>query len=207
MTEELVYRALTFIALTLIIGISATFRHRAERQSGALRDNPGLPLIRLLRLLGLVVMLPLFGYLLNPAWVGWARFDLPAWARWLGAAGALATIPLCFWVLRSIGMNISPSHTTRVGHTLITHGPYRWVRHPLYSVGALFCVSLVLLTALWWLGVGMLIPLALLLWRTRREEEHLIAAFGDEYRAYMRRTGRFLPRLMVLRAERSGEPV
>lgn len=98
-------------------------------------------------------------------------------------------------MLSSIGTNISPSHATRAGHQLITHGPYRWVRHPLYSAGLLLCVSLTLLTALWALGVGMLIPLAVLLWRTPREEARLIALFGDEYRAYMRRAGRFFPRL------------
>ena len=75
----------------------------------------------------------------------------------------------------------------------MTHGPYRWVRHPLYSVGMLLYGSLTLLTGLWWLGVGSLIPLAVLLWRTPREEARLIEAFGEEYRVYMRRTGRFLP--------------
>jgi protein-S-isoprenylcysteine O-methyltransferase Ste14 len=103
-------------------------------------------------------------------------------------------------VLSSIGTNISPSHATRAGHRLITHGPYRWVRHPLYSAGLLLCVSLTLLTALWTLGVGMLIPLAVLLWRTPLEEARLVATFGEEYRAYMRRTGRFFPRLRALAA-------
>ncbi|HMQ33045.1 MAG TPA: isoprenylcysteine carboxylmethyltransferase family protein [Chloroflexaceae bacterium] len=195
MSEELLYRGLTLVLLTMIFGISATFRHRADRVGGALQGENGLRLVVVLRLLSLIILLPLLGYLVNPAWVTWAQFDLPAWMRWLGVAGGVLAVPLAYWVLRSIGTNISPSHATREGHQLVTHGPYRWVRHPLYSVGILLCISLTLLTALWTLGVGMLIPLAVLLWRTPREEARLIETFGDEYRAYMRRTGRFFPRL------------
>ena len=195
MSEELLYRGLTLVLLAVIFGISATFRYRADRVGGALQGENGLRLVVVLRLLSLLILLPLLGYLVNPAWVTWAQFDLPAWMRWLGVAGMIITIPLVTWVLRSIGTNISPSHATREGHQLVTHGPYRWVRHPLYSVGILLCISLTLLTALWTLGVGMLIPLAVLLWRTPREEARLIETFGDEYRAYMRRTGRFIPRI------------
>ena len=197
MSEELLYRGLTLVLLAVIFGTSATFRRRADREGGALQGENGLRLVVVLRLLSLLVLLPLLGYLINPVWVNWARLDLPTSLRWLGAAGIIIAIPLATWVLRSIGTNISPSHATREGHQLITHGPYRWVRHPLYSVGILLCVSLTLLTALWTLGVGMLIPLAVLLWRTPREEARLIETFGDEYRAYMRRTGRFFPRVVT----------
>ncbi|GAB4428983.1 MAG: hypothetical protein OHK0015_12400 [Chloroflexi bacterium OHK40] len=197
MNEALVYRGLTLGILSLVFGISATFRRRADRVGGALQGENGLRLVVVLRLLSLVVLLPLLGYLINPVWVAWARLYLPSWTRWLGAAGMIIAIPLATWALRSIGTNISPSHATREGHQLITHGPYRWVRHPLYSVGILLCISLTLLTALWTLGVGMLIPLAVLLWRTPREEARLIETFGDEYRTYMRRTGRFFPRIVT----------
>jgi protein-S-isoprenylcysteine O-methyltransferase Ste14 len=197
MNEELIYRGLTLVLLSLIFGISATFRRRADREGGALQGENGLRLVVVLRLLSLLVLLPLLGYLINPAWVAWARLDLPDWARWLGVAGGALAAPLATWVLSSIGTNISPSHATRAGHQLITHGPYRWVRHPLYSAGLLLCVSLTLLTALWTLGVGMLVPLAVLLWRTPREEARLVETFGEEYRAYMRRTGRFFPRILT----------
>ncbi len=197
MYDELLYRGLTLAFLSLTLGISAAFRRRADQAGGALRGERGLRLVVVLRLLSIVVLLPLFGYLINPAWVAWARVDLPTWVRWLGIAGATAAIPLATWVLASIGTNISPSHATREGHQLITHGPYHWVRHPIYSAGLLLFIALTLLTALWTLGVGMLIPLAVLLWRTPQEEARLIDAFGEEYRSYMRRTGRFFPRLRV----------
>ena len=126
---------------------------------------------------------------------GWARFPLPGWARWLAALVALAAIPMFYWILVSLGVNISPTQATRQNHTLVTHGPYRWVRHPLYSTGLIFCISLTLLTAVWWVAVWGLLPFILLLLRTSQEEARLIDAFGNEYRDYMQRTGRFLPRL------------
>ena len=193
MNDEGTYRLLTVVLLGLAVGISSYYRRQADRQGGRLGGASGLRLVVILRLLSLLVLLPLFGYLINPAWVSWARIDLPPWLRWLGAGGALLASLLSIWIFASIGTNISPSHATRTDHRLVTHGPCRWVRHPLYSVGMLLYGSLTLLTGLWWLGVGSLIPLAVLLWRTPREEARLIEAFGEEYRVYMRRTGRFLP--------------
>jgi protein-S-isoprenylcysteine O-methyltransferase Ste14 len=160
-----------------------------------MRTSEGKGLVIVLRLMGLAVLLPLCGYLINPDWVAWARFALPDGVRWLAALVALALLPLVYWIFVSIGNNISPTQATRAKHQLVTHGPYRWVRHPLYSTGFALAVCLTLITSLWWLAVGMIVPLVILLLRTSKEEARLIEAFGDEYREYMKRTGRFLPRL------------
>jgi len=65
----------------------------------------------------------------------------------------------------------------------------------LYTFGTIFFLALALLSGVWWLGVGMLVSFAILFWRTGREEANLLKRFGDEYRTYMQRTGRYLPRL------------
>jgi len=54
--------------------------------------------------------------------------------------------------------------------------------------------SVTLLTANWLIGVTSLIVLALLVVRTPQEEAMLIERFGQQYRDYMARTGRFIPR-------------
>jgi protein-S-isoprenylcysteine O-methyltransferase Ste14 len=69
------------------------------------------------------------------------------------------------------------------------------MRHPLYTFGALWLLALAGVTTLWWLGLVLLPALLALGWRTRYEEANLLARFGDEYRAYMAQTGRFLPKL------------
>lgn len=195
MTSEMIFRLLTAALFMIVFFISVYYRHRAERQGGQLNKREGQRLLPFLRLLGLVGLLPLFGYILNPDWVAWARFDLPIWARWGAAMVAISMIPLLYAVFATIGNNISPTEATRVGHQLITTGPYRWIRHPLYTFGALFFLALSVLTTLWWPALFLLPGLAALIWRARYEEANLIARFGDEYRAYRQQTGRFLPKL------------
>ena len=124
----------------------------------------------------------------------WSRLDLSPWLRWSGAGLGAASLPLAHWVFSSIGENITPTVTTRRDHELVTDGLYRWVRHPQYSVGSTFWVSLSLLAANWFMGLASLLVLAMLLVRLPKEEEKLIERFGDEYREYMKRTGRLLPR-------------
>ena len=194
MQAEVVFRLITLIVLVAAASIGVTFRRRAERNGGAMRTAEGRRLVVLLRLLGLLVLAPLLGYLIHPPAMAWARLGLPEGIRWLAAAVALGLVPVFYWIFSSIGNNISPTQATRQGHQLVTHGPYRWVRHPLYSFGFLLILALTLLTDLWWLAVAMLPPLAILLWRTPVEEARLVETFGDAYRAYMRQTGRFWPR-------------
>lgn len=77
----------------------------------------------------------------------------------------------------------------------MTHGPYRWVRHPLYSVGFLSFLGFFLLSNSWVILLGLLLTIPFLILRTPQEEERLIERYGDQYRAYMQRTGKFLPKL------------
>lgn len=195
MENEIAFRIATLLLLVAAVSISVSFRHKAEREGGAMERPEGRWLLLVLRLLALFALLPLLAWLINPTWVIWARFPAPDWLRWLAVAAAATMIPALYWMFHSLGLNISPTQATRQGHQLITHGPYRWIRHPLYSFGLIFFLALIVVTCLWSLAVGMLIPFALLMWRTPKEEARLVEKFGDDYRVYMQRTGRFFPRL------------
>ncbi|HEX6386861.1 MAG TPA: isoprenylcysteine carboxylmethyltransferase family protein [Anaerolineae bacterium] len=195
MSNETIFRVVTFFLFVAVPGISGFFRNRAERRGGRMTTDEGQRPVLFLRLAGLIFFLPLLGYLVNPDWVAWARVILPPWVRWLGALGGALSIPLGYWVFHSLGLNVSPTQATREGHKLVTHGPYHWVRHPLYTVGFFFWLSIILLTGIWWMAPWLLAAGAFILWRTPREEAKLIETFGDEYRLYMKRTGRYLPRL------------
>ncbi len=151
-----------------------------------------MPTAVALRSSGLALMLSVAAYVLNLRWMKWSSLDLPVWLRWSGAGLGTASLPLALWVFRTIGKNITPSVETREEHELVTGGPYRWVRHPLYAVGSSFFVSLSLVAANWFMGLS---SLSVLLVRSPKEEEKLIERFGDEYRQYMKRTGRLLPGL------------
>jgi len=84
---------------------------------------------------------------------------------------------------------------TRKHHTLVVTGPYRWVRHPFYCCAAFLVLATTLISAnaLFLVTGGLVIVLLGL--RTRIEERHLLMRFGEDYRQYMARTGRFFPRL------------
>ena len=140
-------------------------------------------------------MLGLFAYMANPSWMAWSSVILPNWLRWIGVALGTIGGVLLVWTLRTLGTNLTDTVVTRREHTLVTSGPYRWVRHPFYDAVALCMVANSLAAANWFLLLTGVALFALIVVRTRREEENLVARFGDSYRAYTQRTGPFLPRI------------
>lgn len=148
-----------------------------------------------LRLSGILLWLSIIAYIVYPPAVDWATIALPTWLRWIGVLGGIIAVGLLIWMFSSLGMNITDTVVTRQKHTLVTHGPYRWIRHPLYTFGAFFFLSLSLISSLWIIPVLGIPAFAILINRTSVEEESLHARFGEEYQQYTRQTGRFLPRL------------
>jgi protein-S-isoprenylcysteine O-methyltransferase Ste14 len=140
------------------------------------------------------MLICLVAYLSDARWLSWWSLALPAWLRWAGAGLFVVGGMLATWTFASLGKNLTDTVVTRKNHTLILTGPYRWVRHPFYGAVAMTVLALAIVAANWLLLLGGIAVLSLLVIRTRKEEEKLVERFGDEYRRYMERTGRFLPR-------------
>lgn len=187
-----------WVALAILLGtiaISAFHRRRARREGETRpRHREGGWLI-----LGRVLAAgPLFGGVLLhvavPSWMHWASLPLPEWVRWIGVGAGLLVMPAAHWVLHTLGRNVSETVLTKDEHELVTNGPYRWIRHPLYTTGIVLFSALGLVAASWFIlgwtlvalaGVrGVVIP---------REEQELLVRFGGEYEEYIRRTGAMLP--------------
>jgi len=135
-------------------------------------------------------------YLFAPHWLAWANIPLAPWLRWVGATICLLTLPWFAWVHHVLGHNFSSTLNIRANHTLVTSGPYRWVRHPMYTAFYVLHLATILATANLFLGLTWLGGLAAVIsLRVDREEAMMIRQFGEVYRAYMRQTGRFLPPL------------
>jgi protein-S-isoprenylcysteine O-methyltransferase Ste14 len=102
----------------------------------------GLVVLRLL-MLAMWVLILLYGFD-QPRMMHFALV-LPEVLRWLGVAGAVVSLGLLVWVHRSLGENWSRLLQVREGQALVTHGPYQWVRHPMYAVlsGFYLCAALV----------------------------------------------------------------
>jgi protein-S-isoprenylcysteine O-methyltransferase Ste14 len=195
--NENIFRILAALIFFTGVGISSYFRRKADRESGETisRSVDGRPMMTIIKLGGLLLWLsPLF-YLINPSWMTWSKIGLPESIRWLGVGiGILCDLGI-YWLFSSIGSGITPTSATRTEHRLITSGPYRWVRHPLYTVGSSLFLAFGLMADNWFIAtLGLFAFLAMAI-RTPREEANLIAKFGDEYREYMKRTGRYLPKL------------
>jgi protein-S-isoprenylcysteine O-methyltransferase Ste14 len=198
-TNEQLFRWF-FIAISIsTLSISGYFRRKA-RQSGEVipRAREG-KLVLLSRLLfSAPLYLPIIAFMLNPAWMAWSAISIPIWLRWLDVAVGLGMLPLIYWVVSSIGNNISETFLTKENPILVTHGPYHWVRHPLYTVATIWLISLSILGANWFmLAMTCLAFMGLAVLVIPREETELRRNFGNEYQDYMKRTGRFVPRLYL----------
>ncbi len=148
-----------------------------------------------LRALVVYEVATLMTYLFAPHWWTWAALPLPAALRWVGVPLGLAALALLWWTHRSLGINFRPTLRVTERQELVTGGPYRMLRHPMYSALTLLHLGAALLLANAFLGATWLGGLALLLAvRIPREEAMLLARFGAPYRDHMARTGRLLPR-------------
>jgi protein-S-isoprenylcysteine O-methyltransferase Ste14 len=197
MNPETIFRLSVLTTLLIGVGISTYFRRNADRETGETvsRKTDGNLLMNIIRLGGLVLWLSPVVYVLNPGWISWAKIGLTDGLRWFGVClGILCGVGI-YWLFSSIGNNITPTSATRKEHKLVTSGPYRWVRHPLYTIGSTLFVSFGLMADNWFIAALGLLAFIVMAIRTPKEEARLIEKFGDEYRDYMKTTGAFLPKL------------
>jgi protein-S-isoprenylcysteine O-methyltransferase Ste14 len=129
---------------------------------------------------------------------GWLRTRLFAanlWTEWLGVAVTAAGLGFAVWARAYLGGNWSGAVTVKVEHELVRSGPYRWVRHPIYSGMILAMLG----TALERRQVRGLIAIVLLYAgfkiKSKIEEQAMTATFGAKYAEYASTTGAIVPRL------------
>jgi protein-S-isoprenylcysteine O-methyltransferase Ste14 len=123
-----------------------------------------------------------------------ANYPLSPAQGYLGIAVYVATVWLFYRTHRDLELNWSKSLELREGHALVTTGVYAYVRHPMYAAFWLMGVGQLLMLPNWIVGPAGLVGFGVLFFgRLRREEEMMIAAFGEEYRSYLRRTARVIP--------------
>jgi protein-S-isoprenylcysteine O-methyltransferase Ste14 len=193
--DDQTFRLILIAGALLLFPVAIYHRLKAHSVKEKLdRWKEGPFILFTLRPIGIAVMIGLFTYMVNPARMAWSSMPLPVWLRWLGVAIAVTGGVLFVWTFRNLGKNLTDTVVTRREHTLVTTGPYRWVRHPFYVAAALAMLGNALVAANWFLLGGGVMVFTLLAIRTRIEEAELLARFGGAYQAYMHRTRRFLPR-------------
>jgi len=115
-------------------------------------------------------------------------------AFWLGIGFLAAGVALRQYAVRALGRLWVHEVAIQAQHEVVEAGPYRWIRHPAYSGSLLGFIGVGLAMGNWAaLLVIAALPLMAYAYRVSIEERTLAAALGDDYRAYMRRTRRFIP--------------
>jgi protein-S-isoprenylcysteine O-methyltransferase Ste14 len=134
------------------------------------------------------------------SWLDFANYRWsPATKARVGSIGT-ALLGAAIWLFwrshRDLGKNWSPSLEISAQQTLITHGVYRTIPHPMYASGWLLSLAQALLLQNWVAGpAGVVAFLPLYFIRVPREEQMMVDHFGDDYRSYAAQTGRIVPRL------------
>ena len=195
MNDDNTFRLALIAVGAVFAPIAFSYRLRSATSERLDRWQEGMFILFGLRLSAVLPFLSIVAWLVHPSWMAWSSLAMPTWLRWLGVAVVICCGTLVVWTFRTLGGNLTDTVVTRKDHSLVTSGPYRHVRHPFYLAFAIGLVGVSLVTANWFVLVTGIVPFVFLVVRTRIEEQKLIERFGVEYQDYMRRVGRFVPRL------------
>jgi protein-S-isoprenylcysteine O-methyltransferase Ste14 len=191
-TFRLAFCALLGVALLMRIWFTILVRRAGERlmpDKAAIRREGWRPYVMFLLLLALIVLLAR-----NPNWRPKLILPLPFWLRWAGVALGLASLGLWTWTHVALGTLWSVPLQLRTQHRLVTTGPYSRIRHPMYTAILAWATSLGLVIVNWVPILYVASVVVIFVARVPHEEQMMLERFGDEYRDYMKRTGRFFPK-------------
>jgi len=194
MSRETPFRIAVGLLLGSFLAIRWYFQVReitvqTSRQHHPLRER----LLYVLQGLGSLALLYPISSLLDSF-----HISLAVSIRWLGVMLGALSLALFLWTHWTLGKNWSPVLAIRTDHALVVRGPYRYVRHPMYSAFFIFGTGLALSSANWLIAITYLAPFTLLYFvRVGSEEQMLAAQFGQSYTDYIARTGRLVPKRPV----------
>ncbi len=202
MNSETIYRMAFFVLFLMLLPVRFYIMAKVHRSGERILPNEsaiqreggrGFFIFRVVIFLALMAFLGMYG--IGMAWIDAFHIQLPDGLRWAGFGIGLITVAFWTWTQLTLDTQWSAQLQLKRNHHLVTTGPYARIRHPLYSGIFGWCLALSLLTANWIFVAACLLAIAGLLWRVPREEQMMLEAFGDEYKAYMQHTGRFFPKL------------
>jgi protein-S-isoprenylcysteine O-methyltransferase Ste14 len=138
----------------------------------------------------------LFIYNHSFAW-GWLATRVVSENSVVAVAGLLLTaggLLFAVWARIALGANWSGTVTIKTGHNLIRRGPYRWIRHPIYTGLLGSMIGTVMLQGEVRAFLGFALVLLALYRKAKREERFLSQEFGEGFAEHAKHTGMFLPR-------------
>jgi len=130
------------------------------------------------------------------SWLDFANYIMPGWSGWVGTVVFAGAIVMLWRSHADLGRNFSATLRITGQHSLVTSGVYRDIRHPMYTAYLLWAIAQGLLLANWLAGWAFLVlSIPLYVVRIPKEEQMMLEHFSEQYREYMSRTGRLIPRV------------
>jgi protein-S-isoprenylcysteine O-methyltransferase Ste14 len=201
MNEELFFRIIFLVYYLTVFVVAGYYRRTAVKQ-GTKRDataetkaREGGSRLKVRRLAGVVMIGGALLYVLYPPFMAWLSLPIPTAVRWFGIGMAVVSLPLLAWVLQALGKQWSRNLQLQDDHELITDGPYKRVRHPMYTIIFLTMSSLAFISANLLIIIPAVVAMGAIYSRIDKEEAMLKEAFPGQYEQYMNRTGKLLPKL------------
>ena len=119
--------------------------------------------------------------------------------QYCGSAITAVGLLIAVWARVHLGRYWSGIITLKEGHRLIRTGPYRLVRHPVYTGLLIAVIGSAMAVGTWDALIGIAVILLAFIFKLRREESLLTGEFGEEYLAFKRETPALVPFLNVHR--------
>jgi protein-S-isoprenylcysteine O-methyltransferase Ste14 len=198
METETIFRIILPLLLVLFVGHRGYYvKNFSKPEDATLKKRQNKVTQKVAGLLGMVGLISVAAFTIHPGWLAFANLSVPTWLRWTGVGMSLFGFILLQWAQVTLGKSWSDTPRMMQEQTLITSGPYRFIRHPIYTAFILILGSTLLISANWligfsWLGMTIIEVAS----RIGFEENLMIEYFGDEYREYMTRTGQMLPKVL-----------
>lgn len=154
------------------------------------------------RLLNLALLYGAAALLAGPfvpiSWLTLPVLPPSQWKIWCALGAALTFLGLLFtvWARICLGRNWSSVAAVKVDHELVTGGPYRWVRHPIYSGLLLAFVGTALAIGQWRGVLAVVLSLIAIAQRILVEERFMREQFGNSYNTYAQRVRALVPGLI-----------
>jgi len=194
----------TFFRILLPLLIVAFVLHRgyyvknhSKPEDATLKKREEGAVSKIAGLLGMLGFISMSIYVINPNWLLFTNLGFPTWLRWLGVVIALLGFALLQWAQVTLGKSWSDTPRMMKEQTLITSGPYQFIRHPIYTAFILILGSTLFISSNWliglcWIGMTTLEVAS----RIRFEESLMLEFFGEQYRGYMKKVGRLFPKIV-----------
>jgi protein-S-isoprenylcysteine O-methyltransferase Ste14 len=191
--EEITYRIIVFVFLIAFCFVRGPFLLKAKKQEKSVKKKQKREsLLVFLNFIGMFIIPLIYSF---SGWLDFASISLPGWLRMLWICVYFLALIYLYWIHKTLDKNWSMGLELGKKHKLITDGPYKRIRHPMYLFFYIVMFCNFFISANLFVGVyGILVWTILCVVRIPDEEKMLLKQFGKKYKDYMERTGRMLPK-------------